>query len=242
MENSIVLENVSKSFKKANIINNISFSVTEGDIFGLLGPSGCGKTTTVKLISGILKPDSGNIKVLETEMPDFQVMSQIGYMAQAAALYTTLTAQENLIFFGKLYGLSGTALKDRISYVSEIVDLKNDLNKTVKEYSGGMLQRLSLAVSLISDPKVLILDEPTVGIDPLLRVKIWKELKILSANGTTILLTTHVMDEANKCNRLAMMRHGVITAIGTPGELIKNSGKDTMEDAFIYYGGTQYED
>jgi len=238
---SIELTNINKSYKKNQVLHNVDLKVERGEIFGLLGPSGCGKTTTVKIIAGILDPDSGAVNVLGSPMPDLQTMARLGYMAQAAALYPTLTARENLKFFGKLYGLSKTELARRTERVTSLVGLEAELSKTVSAYSGGMMQRLSLAIALLPDPEVLILDEPTVGIDPLLRLDIWNELRKLSAEGTTILITTHVMDEAAKCGRLAMMREGNVIAQGTPEELIKASGQNTVEEAFIYYGGGSNE-
>ena len=219
----------------------MDLTLGRGEIFGLLGPSGCGKTTTVKAIAGLLCPEEGTVQVLGKKMPDLSIMGRIGYMAQAAALYPTLTAMENLRFFGKLYKLSKDDLTARIRHVTGIVGLGDELDKKVSAYSGGMMQRLSLAIALLPDPEVLILDEPTVGIDPVLRAEIWRELRMIAEGGATILITTHVMDEAAKCNRLAMMREGRIIATGTPDELVKNSGKASIEEAFIYYGGGSHE-
>lgn len=236
MENVISLENVNKSYNKKNILQNISLNIPKGCIFGLLGPSGCGKTTTVKIIAGILKKDSGKVVVLDKQMPNLDVMSKIGYMAQSAALYENLSAYDNLKFFGSLYGMKKSELEERINYVAELTNLKNDLNKKVINFSGGMKQRLSLAIALIANPKVLILDEPTVGIDPVLRKSIWEELYKLANNGVSILVTTHVMDEALKCNQLAMMREGKILAVGTPEEIQAKANTDNLEEAFIYFG------
>lgn len=241
MGNSIELVNVRKSFGKSEILRGIDLEVKEGEIFGLLGPSGCGKTTTVKLIAGISKPSVGTVSVLRTRMPNRQILEEIGYMAQAAALYPTMSAYANLKFFGKLYANTKGVLQDRIEYVSNLVGLTDQLDKQVSTYSGGMKQRLSLAIALIGNPKLLVLDEPTVGIDPVLRARIWNELNKLSESGVTILITTHVMDEASKCTRLAMMRGGIIIANGKPHDLIEQSGKSTIEDAFIYFGGDEDE-
>lgn len=239
--NSIELTNVSQSYKKSRVLHSVDLTLGRGEIFGLLGPSGCGKTTTVKAIAGLLCPEEGTVQVLGKKMPDLSIMGRIGYMAQAAALYPTLTAMENLRFFGKLYKLSKDDLTARIRHVTGIVGLGDELDKKVSAYSGGMMQRLSLAIALLPDPEVLILDEPTVGIDPVLRAEIWRELRMIAEGGATILITTHVMDEAAKCNRLAMMREGRIIATGTPDELVKNSGKASIEEAFIYYGGGSHE-
>ena len=236
---AIRLEHINKSFGKHQILFDISLSIPKGSIYGLLGPSGCGKTTTVKLMAGIAKLDSGKIYVLNQEMPNLNIMSKIGYMSQSTALYPSLSAYENLKFFGTLYNYSKSILEERIMYVAELVNLTHDLNKRVCNYSGGMKQRLSLAIALLADPEVLILDEPTVGIDPVLRYSIWEELYKLSEKGITILVTTHVMDEATKCHELAMMNNGRILATGTPQEIQEKSGVHSIEDAFIYFGKTQ---
>lgn len=227
---------INKSYQKKQVLFDVSLSVPDGKICGLLGPSGCGKTTLVKIISGILKADSGNVYISEKSMPSLDIMKTIGYMAQSAALYPTLTGYENLKFFGSLYGLKKRQLQARIEHVAQLVNLSDDLKRRAGEYSGGMQQRLSLATALLSDPSILLLDEPTVGIDPLLRQDIWEELYRLSDQGITILVTTHVMDEAEKCDSLAMMRDGRIIASGTPQQLQNDSGTNTLEDAFIYFG------
>jgi ABC-2 type transport system ATP-binding protein len=228
---------VSKAFGKNTVLDQISLTVKKGEIFGLLGPSGSGKTTLVRLITGLDVPDQGSITLLGVKMPKLSVLSRIGYMAQSDALYGELTAQENLEFFSSLFGLHGVALKHRIQEVAGLVKLSGDLKKPVHLYSGGMKRRLSLAASLMHKPDVLVLDEPTVGIDPVLRKSIWDELDNLRKNGVTILVTTHVMDEADKCDRLAMIRDGRVIALGSPEQLKANSHSSTMEEAFITYGG-----
>jgi ABC-2 type transport system ATP-binding protein len=165
------------------------------------------------------------------------MMNRIGYMAQSDAMYTELTAKENLEFFGSLFGLRGEKLKKRINEVMELVNLTDHLKRSVGNYSGGMKRRLSLAIALMHEPEVLILDEPTVGIDPVLRKSIWVEFHNLSKNGTTILLTTHVMDEADKCHRLGMVRDGSLIAVGTPEALKKETESANLEEAFLFYGG-----
>ena len=232
---AIHLERINKSFGKHQILFDVSLSIPKGSIYGLLGPSGCGKTTTVKLMAGIAKPDSGKIYVLNQEMPNLNIMSKIGYMSQSTALYPSLSAYENLKFFGTLYNYSKSILEERITHVAELVNLTNDLNKRVCNYSGGMKQRLSLSIALLANPEVLILDEPTVGIDPVLRYSIWEELYKLSDQKITILVTTHVMDEATRCHELAMMNNGKILATGTPSEIQEKAGVHSIEDAFIYF-------
>ncbi len=237
----ISMNNVNKFYGDKQVLKDINIDVPAGSIYGLLGPSGCGKTTTVKIMAGISESSSGDCFVLGQLMPKLNLMNEIGYMAQSDALYTALSAYENLIFFGSLYGLKKDTLKTRIEEVMALVNLKGDLHKPVSAYSGGMKRRLSLAMAILHNPKVLILDEPTVGIDPLLRKEIWAELYKMSENGVTILVTTHVMDEAVKCHQLAMMRKGIMIAKGTPSELQNNISAKSIEDAFIYYSGDDYE-
>jgi len=237
----INVTNASKKYGNQTVLNNINVSVFQGEIFGLLGPSGAGKTAIVKLIAGIGTANSGTITVLDVVMPNLDLLNKIGYMAQADALYGELTALENLQFFAAIYGLKGSVRKERIRKVMSLVNLIDDLKKPVNEYSGGMKRRLSLAIALVHEPEILILDEPTVGIDPVLRQSIWKELRRLNDNGTTILVTTHVMDEAEKCDRLAMLREGRLIASGSVAEIKKQAGSVTLEDVFLKLGGENSE-
>lgn len=236
MTASIVVNQVCKSFGKKVVLNQINLHVEPGQIYGLIGPSGSGKTTLVKLIVGMDRPTNGDIKVLGTAIPNLQILQNIGYMAQADALYTDLTGEENLAFFASLFKLKKTEQKKRIAYASDLVNLRADLKKKVEAYSGGMKRRLSLAIALIQDPQVLVLDEPTVGIDPELRLSIWKELYRLKEEGKTILVTTHVMDEAAKCDCLGMIRDGKLITSGSPRELMKHYGIDNLEDVFLKAG------
>jgi len=233
---SLDVAGVSRSFGKRPVLENISLSVGRGEIFGLLGPSGSGKTTLVRLVIGLDVPDRGDIRLLGERVPSLSLLRRIGYMAQSDALYGELTGRENIAFFAALLGLRGRELKRRIEEKAELVQLSDHLHKPVRLYSGGMKRRLSLAVALVHEPELLVLDEPTVGIDPVLRKSIWEELDRLRVRGVTILVTTHVMDEAEKCDRLAMIRDGRVTAVGTPDELKAASGSSTMEDAFVAYG------
>ncbi|NLB53471.1 MAG: ABC transporter ATP-binding protein [Syntrophomonadaceae bacterium] len=239
--NCIVLQGVNKYYGKKQVLKDINLQVPYGQIFGLLGPSGCGKTTIVKIMTGILPANSGEVYVLNEVVPKLEVMNKIGYMAQSDALYNTLTARENLEFFGTVYGMKKTFLYKRIDEVMAVVKLSEDLDKEVMAYSGGMKRRLSLAIAILHNPPVLLLDEPTVGIDPLLRQDIWTELYKMTEQGVTIIVTTHVMDEAVKCHELAMMREGQVIAQGTADELQARIGAKTIEEAFIYYGGNKYE-
>ncbi len=235
MPAAVSIKSVSMRYGKKQALREVSLNIPEASIFALIGPSGCGKTTLVKILMGLLKPTAGSVNIFGEGAPNCANARHTGYMAQAAALYPLLTGRENLEFFGKLYGLRGQQLKERIGAMAQLVRLSEDLDTQTQNYSGGMLQRLSLAVALLHNPRLLVLDEPTVGIDPLLRSEIWKELRSLATAGITVLITTHVMDEAEKCDQLAMMRDGQVLAVGSASELIKRAGTTTFEQAFIKF-------
>lgn len=182
---------------------------------------------------GMEKADSGIALVLDHTMPNRHILGDIGYMAQSDALYEALSGQENLEFFGQLKGLSKKDLKDEIAHVAQVVDLTEHLNKAVSGYSGGMKRRLSLAIALLGNPQLLILDEPTVGIDPSLRKKIWKELITLRDKGVGILVTTHVMDEAELTDKVGLLLGGNIIAFDTPKNLKEGYGVSSIEEVFL---------
>ncbi|HDX9579802.1 TPA: ABC transporter ATP-binding protein [Bacillus pseudomycoides] len=233
---AVTLNHVSKYFGKKQVIQDISFSVHEAEIFGLVGPSGSGKTTLIKMIAGISEATSGDVTALATVMPSLDGMKQIGYMAQADALYEELSAYENADFIATMYGLKGKQKKERILEVFELVQLSDDSKKQVQHFSGGMRKRLSLAMSLLHEPKLLILDEPTVGIDPVLRKSIWEKFYELKKQGTTIIVTTHIMDEAEFCERLGLIRDGKLIAAGSPVELKERTTSGRIEDVFLLEG------
>ncbi|PGZ95459.1 ABC transporter ATP-binding protein [Bacillus pseudomycoides] len=233
---AVLLKDVSKYFGKKQVIQEISFSVGEAEIFGLVGPSGSGKTTLIKMIAGISEATTGEVTALQTVMPNLEGMKQIGYMAQADALYDELSAYENADFIATMYGLKGKQKKERISEVFELVQLSEDAKKQVQHFSGGMKKRLSLAMSLLHEPRLLILDEPTVGIDPVLRKSIWDKFYELKKQGTTIIVTTHIMDEAEFCERLGLIREGKLIAMGSPAELKERTTSGRIEDVFLLEG------
>lgn len=229
----IEIEKLSKSFGEQKVLDKIDFKLESGEIVGLIGPSGSGKSTLIKTMLGMEKADEGEALVLDYKMPKREILSNIGYMAQSDALYEMLTGYENLEFFGKMKGVPSDKLKKEIEYIAEIVDLTNDLKKLVSKYSGGMKRRLSLAIALIGSPELLILDEPTVGIDPSLRKNIWKELFKQRDSGVGILVTTHVMDEAELTDKVGLLLNGNIIAFDTPQQLkVKNNVK-TIEEVFL---------
>jgi len=239
MTTIITLDKVNHSFGNEVVLAHVDLKIEQGEIYGLLGPSGSGKTTVVKTIIGALTPSSGKVYVEDTKMPSLKKLNDIGYMAQADALYEELTARENLDFFAKIYGMDRRTRKKRIDQVLSEVDLFDSKEKVVEHFSGGMKRRLSLAVALLHKPRILILDEPTVGIDPVLRNKIWAQFNEMKANGITLIVTTHVMDEAEKCDQLGLLRDGKVLANGTPTELKEQTQTHTIEEAFLYYGGVQ---
>jgi len=235
--------NVSKSYGEYPILTDIEFSAEEGQIVGLIGPSGSGKTTLIKLIMGMDVPTTGSLNVLGERVPNLSLLKKIGYMAQSDALYQDLSGYENLSFFASMFLMSKKEQKDRIAYVTQLVQLEGELKKRVATYSGGMKRRLSLASALIQDPQILILDEPTVGIDPELRKSIWTELVRLKVEEQkTILVTTHVMDEAEKCDVLSMIREGRVITTGSPQELKATYDVTNLEDVFLKAGGEAHAD
>ncbi|MFD1036814.1 ABC transporter ATP-binding protein [Virgibacillus byunsanensis] len=235
------LDSIQHSYEKEVVLQKVNLQIPRGQLFGLLGPSGSGKTTLVKIMIGLLTPTNGSVHIADTKMPSLKQMQQIGYMAQADALYSELTAKENLEFFASIYGISKKQRQQRVEEVAKVVNLSDHLNKTLENYSGGMKRRMSLAVALLHQPDLLILDEPTVGIDPVLRASIWQDLKNLQTQGTTIIITTHVMDEAEKCDSLALLRDGYVIAQGSPSDLKNRSETETLEQAFLHYGKSRME-
>ncbi|MBN3526944.1 ABC transporter ATP-binding protein [Paenibacillus apiarius] len=241
MDSTIRVKQISKRYSKKEVLDNVDLTVRAGEIYGLIGPSGAGKTTLVKLIVGMDSASKGAVEVLDVPIPNLNVLQKMGYMAQSDALYPELTGEENLSFFASLFKLKKDDRTKRIAYAAELVQLTPHLSKKVRAYSGGMKRRLSLAIALVHDPQVLVLDEPTVGIDPELRLSIWEELYRLKQEGKTILVTTHVMDEAERCDRLAMVRDGKLLTHGTPSELKSHFGISSLEEVFIKAGGSTYE-
>ena len=229
----IEIEKLSKSFGEQKVLDKIDFKLESGEIVGLIGPSGSGKSTLIKTMLGMEKADDGEALVLDYKMPKREILSNIGYMAQSDALYEMLTGYENLEFFGKMKGVPSDKLKKEIEYIAEIVDLTDDLKKLVSKYSGGMKRRLSLAIALIGSPELLILDEPTVGIDPSLRKNIWKELFKQRDNGVGILVTTHVMDEAELTDKVGLLLNGDIIDFDTPQQLKVKNNVNTIEEVFL---------
>jgi ABC-2 type transport system ATP-binding protein len=227
-------ESVVKSFGSLRALDGVTLRVKTGEIYGLLGPNGAGKTTLIRMIVGLVAADAGTVTVLGRRIPDLDVLGQVGYMTQGAALYPDLTVEENLRFFAAISGAGND-----VTEVLKTVELLDRRRSLVATLSGGMKQRCSLACALVHQPRLLLLDEPTVGVDPQLRVQFWEYFHQLAAAGTTIVVSSHVMDEAERCQRLGLIRFGKLLAEGTPDEVRGLAGTNNLEEAFLRLSGRQ---
>ena len=235
----IEIKNLSKTFRNATepAVDGISFSINRNEIFGLLGPNGAGKTTTISILCGLFPPTTGTVTIDGKDLrKDLDAIKKIiGIVPQDIALYSTLSARENLRFYGSMYGLHGNDLKEKIELWLKKLGLTDAANRQVSTYSGGMKRRVNLIAGVIHQPKILFLDEPTVGVDVQSRNVIIEHLKEINALGTTIIYTSHHMEEAeNFCTRVSIIDHGKILTQGTPGELISNNqGSTNLENVFL---------
>jgi ABC-2 type transport system ATP-binding protein len=224
-----------KVFGSIRAVDDVTFDLPPGRIYGLLGPNGSGKTTLIRLLTGMARPTAGTAEVLGTRMPSREALARIGYMTQADGIYPTLTAGENARFFAAAYGV-----RDRASVLDalRLVDLADRLDTVAGTLSGGQRRRLSLACALVHRPPMLFLDEPTVGIDPLLRAEFWAHFRDLAGGGATIVVSSHVMDEADRCDELLFIRSGKVIARGTGAEVRQRAGTHDLEEAFLRLGGS----
>lgn len=227
-----------KSFASIHAVDGIDLALQPGRIYGLLGPNGSGKTTLIRLLAGLARPTAGEARILGTRMPSRPMLGRIGYMPQAEAIYPELSVAENLGFFARLEGTYSRASIDRFL---DLVELGDRRGSPAMHLSGGMRRRLSLACTLVHEPPILFLDEPTVGVDPALRVLFWAHFRRLAAAGTTILVASHVMDEADRCDELLFVRTGKVIAQGTSTELRQRAGTTNLEAAFLHYAGLDPE-
>jgi len=238
-EAMVIISQLTKQFGKLSAVNNLSLTINKGETFGLIGPNGSGKTTLIRMLVGLMRPTNGTITIMGQRMPSAKVAQSLGYMTQLSALYLDLTAKENMQFFCNIYGLRGKEQSRRIAEMLEMVDLADRANDVVGTFSGGMRQRLSLACALVHSPRLALLDEPTVGVDPELRRLFWDYFARLNNEGVTLIVSTHHLDEAARCTRLGLMRFGMLLAQDTPQELLRQSGKENMEEAFLYFANRQ---
>lgn len=232
MTEAVLVENVHKHFGEVKALQGFSLYAQKGEIYGLLGPNGAGKSTLIRAIVGLITPDMGRVVVLGKTMPDKDILSKVGYMTQVSALYAELTVWQNVAFFA---GLLGCRDKTAIEEAIALVDLSDRAHSRVATLSGGMRQRVSLASVLAHHPELVLLDEPTVGVDPQLRVQFWEHFRKLTAQGITLIVSSHVMDEAERCDRLGFLRRGSLIAEGSAESLRQQAGKDNLEDAFLYF-------
>jgi len=218
---AVIVEGLTKDFDRFRAVNAIDFRVRRGEIFGFLGPNGAGKTTTMRMLLGLVKPTAGTARVLgfDVTRQSEEIRRRIGYMSQKFSLYMDLTVEENLNFYGGTYGVRNKRLRRRKDFILEMAGLKGREKVLTKELSGGWRQRLALGTAIIHEPEMLFLDEPTAGVDPISRREFWNLLYDLSDHGTTIFVTTHYMDEAENCQRLAFIQRGRIVAHGSPAEI-----------------------
>jgi len=229
---AVDVENVSKSFGAVKALDGVTLRVRKGEIYGLPGPNGAGKTTLIRAIVGLVAPNGGTVTVLGKRIPNVDLLRQIGYMTQQAALYPGLSVEENVQFFAAINGAEGG-----VDEALKLVELDQRKKSVVATLSGGMRQRCSLACALVHKPQLLLLDEPTVGVDPQLRVQFWEEFRRMAAAGTTIIVSSHVMDEAERCQRLGLVQYGRLLAEGSPDEVRAQAGTPNLEEAFLRLAG-----
>jgi ABC-2 type transport system ATP-binding protein len=239
---AIQVSELSKSFGDVRAIDQISFVVRTGEIFGLLGPNGAGKTTTIRLLVGLLTPTSGRAEVFgfDVARKSMEVRRLMGYVPQQLSADGSLTGRENVELFARLYDVPRRLRRQVVSEALELMGVAEAQNRLVSTFSGGMVRRLELAQALVNRPRLLVLDEPTIGLDPIARGDVWARVQNLrTESGTSILLTTHYMEEADElCDRVALMHHGQIAITGTPADLKSAEGATaTLEDVFRHYAG-----
>jgi ABC-2 type transport system ATP-binding protein len=237
---AIAIEGLTKDYGDIRAVDGLTLSISEAEVFGLLGPNGSGKTTTINCLTGILKPTSGIIRVggFDVQTQGVEARQIMGVSPQETAVYQYLTGKENVELFGKLYSVSKGALGPRVDYVLEKVGLMEESGRRVGKYSGGMKRRVSIAMALVTDPKIVLLDEPTVGMDPQARRSVWDFILELRDKGKTVVLTTHYMEEADElCDEVGIIDHGRLIALGSPTDLKEKYHARDLEDVFIQLTG-----
>ncbi len=236
MRNKVIeVENLVKRFGHFTANDNLSFDVYEGEIFGFLGANGAGKTTAIRILSGLSSPTSGKVKVagFDAGKQAEKIKKNIGYMCQKFSLYEDLTVKENIMLYGGIYGLSRSQIAERTGILLDKLRFREYENKLISELPLGLRQKLSFSVALLHEPKIVFLDEPTGGVDPVTRRQFWEMIYETAARGITIFVTTHYMDEAEYCDRISIMNEGRIVALDTPGNLKKDFKVSSVEEVFI---------
>ena len=229
----IQADGLTKRFGHRTALDNLSFAVQQGQLYGLAGPNGAGKTTLIRTLCGLLRPDHGTATLLGWQMPSARVRSQLGYMPQDYAVYNDLSVMQNLEFFGKLYNLRRGQVRQRADELLDLVQLSDRKKDRVGSFSGGMRRRVSLAISLLHKPRLAFLDEPTAGVDPKLRRSFWDYFNGLADQGVTLVVTTHLVEEALRCHVVGFLMDGSLMTEGTPADILSQTGTTNLDDAFI---------
>ena len=236
-ENNLIIDvnNLTKKFGHFVAVDNISFNVNKGEIFGFLGANGAGKTTAMRMLCGLIIPSSGKAQIagFDVYKQTEQIKKNIGYMSQKFSLYDDLTVRENINFYGGIYGLKKDKLKEKTELLIDLLKIEDSKNKLLKSLPLGWKQKLAFSVAIIHEPKIVFLDEPTGGVDPITRRQFWDMIYDAANNGMTVIVTTHYMDEAEYCNRISMMVDGKIAALDSPSNLKKSFNSENMHEVFV---------
>jgi ABC-2 type transport system ATP-binding protein len=232
---AVLVKGLRKEYGEIMAVQDLDLTIPSGCIYGLIGPNGSGKTTTIKMLMGLVRPTGGTAEMLGHAIPIKGLGLKVSYMPQETALYSDLTVSENVQLFSELYGLGPDLMRSREEEVLKVVGLSERKDDLVGHLSGGMQHRASLACAMVNDPQLMFLDEPTVGVDPELRAGFWDHFNMLKKEGRTVVLTTHYMDEACRCDVVGMMHKGRLIAEGAPGELLRETGQSSLEDAFLAF-------
>ncbi|HPT22445.1 MAG TPA: ABC transporter ATP-binding protein [Bacteroidales bacterium] len=231
----ISVHNLVKKFGSFIANNNLNFEVYSGEIFGFLGANGAGKTTAIRILSGLSKPTSGEVRIagFDADRQPEKIKKNIGYMCQKFSLYEDLTVKENIILYGGIYGMSKSLIKERMSEMLNKLRFQEYENRMISDLPLGLRQKLAFSVAVLHDPKIVFLDEPTGGVDPITRRQFWEMIYETAERGITVFVTTHYMDEAEYCDRISIMNEGKIVALDTPGNLKKQYNAESVEEVFI---------
>lgn len=232
-EQVIRAEGLRKMYGKRAALDGLSLSVTQGQLYGLAGPNGAGKTTLIRTLCGLLRPDEGEANLLGWRMPSTRVRAQLGYMPQDYAVYDDLSVMQNLEFFGQLYNLRRAQVRERANELLDLVELTDRKHDRVGTFSGGMRRRVSLAISLLHKPRLAFLDEPTAGVDPKLRRSFWDYFNVLAEQDVTLVVTTHLVEEAQRCHIVGFLMAGRLLTQGAPSDILTQTKTTNLDEAFI---------